>query len=144
MDGPSAQRRDNAPQWQPAIEGRSTRFSGSGVAPLRREASVTAFCRRLGITLRALRNYESLGLLQCPRGPDNRRELDEPARTRLVAIVDLRATGLDLATIGRLFDRGEDLDRSVCNHLSRRLEILELERAQLQLLLQRRQARLKG
>ncbi len=67
-------------------------------------------CPRLGITPRAVRHYEMLGLIKCDRGFDGARALDDEAGARLALIVTLRAAGVGLRAIGSLFAEGGDLN----------------------------------
>jgi DNA-binding transcriptional MerR regulator len=67
-------------------------------------------CPRLGITPRAVRHYEMLGLIKCDRGYDGARALDDEAQTRLTTITTLRTAGVGLRAIGLLFASGGDLN----------------------------------
>jgi DNA-binding transcriptional MerR regulator len=65
-----------------------------------------------GVTARALRYYEQLGLIEATRDRMNRRRYDAIARDRLLWIVALRGVGLGLAEIAEILarpERGSDL-----------------------------------
>ncbi|MFT4253457.1 MAG: MerR family transcriptional regulator [Caulobacter sp.] len=70
------------------------------------EIPIGAVAEQLGLTLRAIRHYEEMGLIACGRGPKNVRTLGQAARARLSAIADLRALGLPISEIAELL--GED------------------------------------
>lgn len=70
-------------------------------------------CARVGVTSRAVRHYEMLGLIKCDRRPDGSRVLGDEAQGRLTIIATLRAAGVGLPAIGALFDEGGDLNESV-------------------------------
>lgn len=75
--------------------------------------------RRTGLTVRALRHYDELGLLvPSERGVGDYRLYDEDDLRRLLAISHLKSLGLSLDEIGRAlddpsFDTGEALDRHI-------------------------------
>jgi DNA-binding transcriptional MerR regulator len=55
--------------------------------------------QQLGLTPRAIRLYEEMGLIACHRGIKNMRMLDETAKTKLRAIVELKRLGLTISKI---------------------------------------------
>jgi DNA-binding transcriptional MerR regulator len=68
--------------WSPAACGTSNR------------ASIAAVRTSLGITYRAIRHYEELGLIACGRDARGQRWLDGAAVDRLTVIRDLRRAGV--------------------------------------------------
>jgi DNA-binding transcriptional MerR regulator len=70
------------------------------------ELPIGDVAEQLGLTLRAIRHYEEMGLITCGRGPKNVRTLGQAARARLAAIADLKALGLPISEIVDLL--GED------------------------------------
>jgi DNA-binding transcriptional MerR regulator len=70
------------------------------------ELPIGVVAEQLGLTLRAIRHYEEMGLIACGRGPKNVRTLGQTARARLAAIADLKALGLPISEIADLL--GED------------------------------------
>ena len=59
-----------------------------------------------GLTPRAIRHYEHLGLVSLTREGSKDRWFDLEARTRLLVIARLRRAGLSLTDIGRVIDLG--------------------------------------
>ncbi len=59
-------------------------------------STISNVSRQLDISMRSIRYYEGMGLVACVRGLKNSRLLDETAKTRLRAIVRLKALGLTL------------------------------------------------
>jgi MerR family transcriptional regulator, copper efflux regulator len=108
---------------------------------------------RLGITTKAIRFYESIGLLPEPsRSPSGYRSYDEPDADRLTFIKTAQRLGLSLDEIKEIIafrDRGERpcgyvgevLDRQVAD-LDRRIREMRDLRDELKSL--QRQARLPG
>ncbi|WP_197319797.1 MerR family transcriptional regulator [Saccharomonospora sp. NB11] len=66
--------------------------------------------RRCGVTVRAIRYYESLGLLESRRGPNGYRSFDDTAVARVRNIRTLLASGLDGASIAAVGHCLDDLD----------------------------------
>ena len=94
--------------------------------------------RELGLTARALRYYEEVGLVEADRDRLNCRRYDERAMDRLRLIAQFRQAGLDVRDIRLILDQREDsdapdgyLDCAVAK-LKERLEVLEAERRNLQ------------
>jgi DNA-binding transcriptional MerR regulator len=69
--------------------------------------SITAACRALGVTPRALRHYEELGLLRCGRDRAGQRRFAPDQFDKAALIVGLRRLGLPIADIRPLLS--EDL-----------------------------------
>lgn len=82
------------PAVQTAVAHNAPRFS---VRPS--ELPIGDVAEQLGLTLRAIRHYEEMGLIACGRGPKNIRTLGTSARARLAAIADLKALGLPISEI---------------------------------------------
>jgi len=78
----------------------------SPARPLRQIAPTASTIRevslQLGLTMRAIRLYEEMGLIACGRGAKNMRTLDETARATLRAIVELKSLGLAISEIAEL------------------------------------------
>jgi DNA-binding transcriptional MerR regulator len=74
--------------------------------PLRQIAPTASTIRevslQLGLTMRAIRLYEEMGLIACGRGTKNMRTLDETAKATLRAIVELKSLGLAISEIAEL------------------------------------------
>lgn len=92
----------------------------SGVDPT---FTVTQLCREFGVTARALRFYESKGLLH-PTRQDTRRRFDHRDRARLALILRGKRFGFSLAEIGELLDL-YDTDESQVTQLTRTIETAE-------------------
>lgn len=96
--------------------------------PRASELPIGDVAEQLGLTLRAIRHYEDLGLITCGRGPKNVRTLAGPARARLAAIADLKALGLPISEIAELLGvDGTDPDRLKAR-LRAQLEALDARR----------------
>ena len=97
-------------------------------------ASISVIGAQLGLTGRAIRYYEEIGLVESQRDRENRRRFDPRARARLEAIARFRRAGLSLEDIRVILDRhdGETgspgpVDYAIAR-LSARLEALDAER----------------
>ncbi|AKJ29217.1 MerR family transcriptional regulator [Caldimonas brevitalea] len=92
--------------------------------------SITQVARLSGVTSRALRHYEALGLLKTVRAGDGQYRLyDEHGVLRLMRILLLRDMGIPLSEIGRLLDAQEpDLPAALRQHMDE----LMLERARIE------------
>ncbi len=94
--------------------------------------TVTQLCKEFGVTPRALRFYESKGLLH-PGRESTRRRFDQRDRARLALILRGKRFGFSLAEIGELLDL-YDTDNSQVSQLTRTLEVagrrLEMMRMQ--------------
>ena len=86
--------------------------------------TVTQLCREFGVTPRALRFYESKGLLH-PSRKDTRRRFDLRDRARLALILRGKRFGFSLAEIGELLDLYDAGDSQV-TQLTRTIETAEL------------------
>lgn len=72
--------------------------------------SIGELAKRAQISVRALRHYESLGLLNPARDPDNnRRRYTQADITQVMKITALKLAGLDLRTIGKALNGGIDM-----------------------------------
>ncbi len=83
--------------------------------------TVTQLCREFDVTPRALRFYESKGLLH-PARESTRRRFDQRDRARLALILRGKRFGFSLAEIGELLDL-YDTDNSQISQLTRTLEV---------------------
>lgn len=73
-------------------------------SPARPLTPISEAAARLGVTTRALRHYETMGLV-VPRRPDGHaRAYDEAAIARLELVVALRAADLPLRTVAEILD----------------------------------------
>lgn len=89
--------------------------------------------RQCGLTARALRYYEELGLVTAHRNRMNRRVYDSLAVSRLSVIAEFRRAGLALADIRCILERQEggaagDSISFAAARLDQRLQALERER----------------
>ena len=62
--------------------------------PMATYRSMAEVSQQFGLTARAIRHYESLGLISTVRDRQNYRRFDSRARTRLQLIADFRRAGL--------------------------------------------------
>lgn len=83
--------------------------------------TVTQLCREFDVTPRALRFYESKGLLH-PTREGTRRRFDQRDRARLALILRGKRFGFSLAEIGELLDLYNTDDTQV-TQLTRTLEV---------------------
>lgn len=91
--------------------------------------TVTQLCREFDVTPRALRFYESKGLLH-PSRQDTRRRFGGRDRARLALILRGKRFGFSLAEIGELLDL-YDTDESQVTQLTRTIETAELRLAEM-------------
>ena len=89
--------------------------------------------RQFGLTARALRYYEELGLVSACRDRTNRRLYDALAVSRLAVIAEFRRAGLALADIRSILERQEgaaagDPVSFAAQRLDQRLQALDRER----------------
>lgn len=91
--------------------------------------TVTQLCREFGVTPRALRFYESKGLLH-PSRKDTRRRFDNRDRARLALILRGKRFGFSLAEIGELLDLYDTGDSQVMQ-LTRTIETAEQRLAEM-------------
>lgn len=85
--------------------------------------TVTQLCREFGVTPRALRFYESKGLLH-PSRKETRRRFDNRDRARLALILRGKRFGFSLAQIGELLDLYDTGDSQI-TQLTKTLETAE-------------------
>jgi len=85
--------------------------------------TVTQLCREFDVTPRALRFYESKGLLH-PSRQDTRRRFGNRDRARLALILRGKRFGFSLAEIGELLDL-YDTDDTQVTQLTRTIETAE-------------------
>jgi len=85
--------------------------------------TVTQLCREFEVTPRALRFYESKGLLH-PAREGMRRRFDHRDKARLSLILRGKRFGFSLAEIGELLDLYET-DNTQVSQLTRTLEVAE-------------------
>jgi DNA-binding transcriptional MerR regulator len=97
--------------------------------------------RRSGLSVKTIRYYSDVGLVpEATRDPSGYRRYDGQALVRLEFVRTLRELGLDIATIRRVLDRGEDLGRVAAAHadaLGAQIRVLRLRRAALRALARR-------
>jgi MerR family transcriptional regulator, thiopeptide resistance regulator len=85
--------------------------------------SIQQVARMSGVTARALRYYDEIGLLTPDRiGANGYRYYESPQLLRLQQILLLRDLGLDLATIGAVVDAERDPIEALRRHHDRLLE----------------------
>jgi DNA-binding transcriptional MerR regulator len=97
--------------------------------------------RRTGLSVKTVRYYSDLGIVpEAARTASGYRRYDRTAVVRLEFVRTLRELGLDLATIGRVLRRQEDLARVAASHadaLSAQIRVLRVQRAVLRALARR-------
>lgn len=84
--------------------------------------------QNLGLTPRAIRLYEEMGLIACQRGIKNMRMLDETAKARLNAIVELKKLGLTISEIANFLPQAEPASSALRERLSQTLSALDDQR----------------
>lgn len=85
--------------------------------------TVTQLCREFDVTPRALRFYESKGLLY-PAREGTRRRFDHRDKARLALILRGKRFGFSLAEIGELFDL-YDADATQVSQLTRTMQVAQ-------------------
>jgi DNA-binding transcriptional MerR regulator len=97
--------------------------------------------RRTGLSVKTVRYYSDLGIVpEAARTASGYRRYDGAAVVRLEFVRTLRELGLDLATIGRVLRRQEDLATVAASHadaLSAQIRVLRVQRAVLRALARR-------
>jgi DNA-binding transcriptional MerR regulator len=97
--------------------------------------------RRTGLSVKTIRYYSDVGLVpEAERTASGYRRYDAAAVVRLEFVRTLRELGLDIATIRRVLDSGEDLTRVAAAHaeaLGAQIRVLRLRRAALRALARR-------
>jgi MerR family copper efflux transcriptional regulator len=72
---------------------------------------------QVGISTKAIRYYESIGLLPAPhRAPNGYRDYDEDAVERLAFVRDAKRTGLTITEISSILDMREQ-GEATCEHV---------------------------
>lgn len=84
--------------------------------------------QQLGLTPRAIRLYEEMGLIACHRGIKNMRMLDETAKTKLRAIVELKRLGLTISEIADWLPQIEPSPAVLRERLADHLAVLDDQR----------------
>jgi DNA-binding transcriptional MerR regulator len=91
--------------------------------------------RRSGLPVKTIRYYSDVGLVpEAARSRSGYRRYDGASLLRLEFVRTLRELGLDIATIRRVLDRGEDLSQVAAAHaeaLGAQIRVLRLRRAAL-------------
>lgn len=98
--------------------------------------AIGAVSARAGLTLRAIRLYEKMGIIRCGRGPKNVRILDAAAQEILRQIGDLKQLGLTISEIRALLG-GEKPDDRIAEQLRAQLARIDEQRAVLSAYLDR-------
>ncbi|KQV54742.1 MerR family transcriptional regulator [Caulobacter sp. Root342] len=80
-------------------------------------ASIAAVRTSLGITYRAIRHYEELGLVDCGRDARGQRWLDEAAVARLTVIRDLRQAGVSVRRAAQIVLGADEVGPAVVAEL---------------------------
>lgn len=91
--------------------------------------TISEVSQRMGLTHRAIRLYEEMGLISCARGPKNMRVLDAEAQARLQAVVDLKAMGLTISEIAQLLSQQIRDPRALRGRIEAQLDALDRQRA---------------
>lgn len=85
--------------------------------------------QHLGLSPRAIRLYEEMGLIACQRGIKNMRMLDETAKARLEVIVELKKLGLTISEIANFLPQAEPASSALRERLSQTLSALDAQRS---------------
>lgn len=95
------------------------------------DVTLTDVMRMYGLTARAARYYETVGLIEAGRDRRNCRTYDATARERLKVIVELRKAGLGIEDIREVLssDYSQSAAKTAVEKLSQRIAQLEAERA---------------
>lgn len=91
-------------------------------------STISDASRQLGLTMRAIRLYEDMGLIRCSRGAKNIRILDEPAKARLRTIVELKRLGLTISEIAALLTEAAPRSPALRARLEDHLATLDQQR----------------
>lgn len=111
------------------LEASIEQFVPKALAGTPSTSTISDVSRRMGLTPRAIRLYEEMGLIACGRGPRNMRVLDAGAQERLQTIVDLKALGLMVSEIADMLSRQATDPRALRRLIEARLETIEQQRA---------------
>jgi DNA-binding transcriptional MerR regulator len=95
------------------------------------DVTLTDIMRIYGVTARAARYYEAVGLIETGRDGRNCRTYDATARERLKIIVELRKAGVGIEDIREVLsaDYDQEAISAAVEKLSLRIAQLEAERA---------------
>lgn len=85
--------------------------------------------QNLGLTPRAIRLYEEMGLIACQRGIKNMRMLDEAAKARLAVIVELKTLGLTISEIANFLSQAGPAPSGLRDRLTQTLAALDDQRS---------------
>jgi DNA-binding transcriptional MerR regulator len=85
--------------------------------------------QHLGLSPRAIRLYEEMGLIACQRGIKNMRMLDETAKARLDAIVELKKLGLTISEIANFLPQDQPVPSALRERLVQALAALDDQRS---------------
>ena len=96
--------------------------------PMATYRSMAEVSQQFGLTARAIRHYESLGLISTVRDRQNYRRFDSRARTRLQLIADFRRAGLSLEDIREILDNRDDATGVVAHVDCARAKLLDRRR----------------
>lgn len=99
--------------------------------------SISETSARLGLTVRALRYYEQVGLVKAGRTSQNRRVYGRQTLRDLEAIARLRRAGIDLETVAWVLQADDEAIRTdrMSVAAAQRLEALNVESAALRALI---------
>ena len=92
-------------------------------------ATISEVGQRMGLTLRAIRLYEEMGLISCGRGPKNMRVLDAATQERLATIVELKTLGLAISDIAQILSRPVLDPQALRERIEAQLEVIDRQRA---------------
>jgi DNA-binding transcriptional MerR regulator len=103
-------------------------------APCRtpQRASLAAVRQSLGVTYRAIRHYEQLGLIDCGRDARGTRWLDETAVARLAVIRDLRRAGVSVRRVAQIVLANGDITPAVVDELRVQARAAEAQHSRIQ------------
>jgi DNA-binding transcriptional MerR regulator len=91
-------------------------------------STISDASRQLGLTMRAIRLYEDMGLISCSRGVKNARILDESAKARLRTVVELKRMGLTISEIADLLPESTPRSPALRARLEDHLATIEQQR----------------
>ena len=91
-------------------------------------STISDASRQLGLSMRAIRLYEDMGLITCSRGAKNARILDEAAKARLRTVVELKTLGLTISEIADLLTEASPQSPALRARLEDHLATLDQQR----------------
>lgn len=94
--------------------------------------SISQVAKHFKVTHRAIRHYETHGLLSTTRDGLNVRMFDADSRLRLQAILHLRSIGVPIREIAIALQSGRELDMIVQEGFEARLAVLAAERTRIE------------